>query len=100
LTLSRCWFFSLYGELINATKSADLPAHVSAKLVMGMAKGAAEFALMKADQSPVDIAEGIATEGTFSKMGLDVLKQADAFSSWTEACTLLKKQLAGIDKKI
>jgi len=92
-----CWFFSLYQELIEATEGPNLPAGLSAELVMGMAKGAAELALANQDQSPGEIATGIATEGTFSKLGLDLLKQRQAFEPWGEACQLLEQQLAGDD---
>ena len=43
------WFFALYEELIQATESPALPRELSARLVMGMARGAAELALAKPD---------------------------------------------------
>ena len=89
-----CWFFSLYEELIQSTQGPALPAGLSAELVMGMAKGAAELALASKDISPGDIARGIATEGTFSRLGLDLLEENAAFEPWREACELLQKQLA------
>ena len=92
-----CWFFSLYEELIQATQGPGLPMELSAQLVMGMAKGAAELALASKDISPAEIASGIATEGTFSKLGLDLLKQQSAFEPWREACNLLQKKLAAND---
>lgn len=92
-----CWFFSLYDELIAATAGPNLPAGLSAELVMGMAKGAAELALAKQDQSPGEIATAIATEGTFSKLGLDLLREKQAFEPWREACKLLQRQLAESD---
>ena len=64
---------------------------------MGMAAGAAELALEKTGQSPGQIASNIATEGTFSKMGLDLLRQEQAFEPWQQACELLKQKLAGED---
>ena len=92
-----CWFFSLYQELILVTQGPELPSELSAELVMGMAKGAAELALSSKAISPGEIASGIATEGTFSKLGLDLLKQQAAFEPWREACKLLQKQLATND---
>lgn len=89
-----CWFFTLFDSLIEATQGPDLPAPLSAELVMGMARGAAELALAKSDTTPAEIAAGIATEGTFSKLGLDLLQQNAAFQPWREACELLQKQLA------
>ena len=92
-----CWFFSLFQELIQATQGPELPAELSAELVMGMAKGAAELALASKETPPAEIASGIATEGTFSKLGLDLLEQQAAFEPWREACKLLQKQLASND---
>jgi len=89
-----CWFFSLYEELIQSTRGPALPAALSAELVMGMAKGAAELALANKDIPPGEIAGNIATEGTFSKLGLDLLEAKAAFEPWREACELLQKQLA------
>ncbi len=92
-----CWFFSLYEELIQSTQGPALPAGLSAELVMGMAKGAAELALANKTTSPGEIATSIATEGTFSKLGLDLLEEKAAFKPWREACELLQKQLAASD---
>jgi len=92
-----CWFFSLYEELIQSTRGPALPAGLSAELVMGMAKGAAELALANKDIPPGEIASNIATEGTFSKLGLDLLEENAAFKPWREACELLQKQLAASD---
>ena len=87
------WFFSLYGALIEATRGPNLPADLSAELVMGMAQGAARLALSKAGTTPQEIAAGIATEGTYSKLGLDLLRQRQAFDPWREACKLLEQKL-------
>jgi pyrroline-5-carboxylate reductase len=92
-----CWFFSLFESLIEATKGPELPAPLSAELVMGMARGAAELALSKADSSPGEIATSIATDGTYSKLGLDLLQQQSAFEPWQQACELLQQKLAADD---
>jgi pyrroline-5-carboxylate reductase len=92
-----CWFFSLYEELIQSTQGPALPAGLSAELVMGMAKGAAELALANKNIPPGEIASNIATAGTFSRLGLDLLEENAAFKPWREACELLQKQLAASD---
>jgi pyrroline-5-carboxylate reductase len=92
-----CWFFSLFESLIEATQGPELPAPLSAELVMGMARGAAELALSKADSSPGEIATSIATDGTYSKLGLDLLQQQSAFEPWQQACELLQQKLAADD---
>ena len=64
---------------------------------VGMAKGAAELALAKADTPPGAIADSIATDGTYSRLGLDLLRQQAAFSPWRDACKLLQRRLAADD---
>lgn len=88
-----CWFFSLFEALIQGTEGPELPRELSSQLVIGMARGAAELALARADSPPAAIAESIATEGTFSKLGLDLLKDKDAFAPWQQACELLQDKL-------
>jgi pyrroline-5-carboxylate reductase len=88
------WFFALYDELIQATQSDKLPPELAGQLVMGMAKGAAELALQNKNQTPGEIADSIATEGTYSKMGLDLIKERDSFAAWQDACQLLKDKLS------
>jgi pyrroline-5-carboxylate reductase len=88
------WFFALYGELIEATQGPGLPAELSAELVLGMAQGAARLALTESGSSPRQIAAAIATDGTYSKLGLDLLEDREAFAPWHEACELLAQKLA------
>jgi len=85
------WYFSLFEQLIQSTTSKALSQEKAKALVLGMAKGAASLALQKSETSG-DIAESIATPGTFSKLGLDVLKDNNAFAPWDEACTLLTER--------
>ena len=91
------WFFELYDKLIDATEGPALPQPLARELVMGMAAGAARLALLRDDMSPGEIAEGIATEGTYSKLGLDLLRDEKAFDAWREACLLLQRRLAADD---
>ena len=93
LACAYCWFFSLFETLIQATEGAQLPRPLSAELVMGMARGAAELALVRADLPPGDIAESIATDGTYSRLGLDLLCKKGAFEPWQQACELLQQKL-------
>ena len=80
--------------MIEANQSDALPRDLTAKLVMGMAKGAAQLALEQGSGKPAIIAEHIASEGTYSKLGLDLLKQQQAFAPWQEASELLLHKLA------
>jgi len=87
------WYFELFEQLINATASTDFPRQLASELVLGMANGAARLALQDESRSPGEIARYIATEGTFSKLGLDLLKDNKAFEPWQEACQLLLTRL-------
>jgi len=87
------WYFELFEQLIKSTTSNDFPSELATELVLGMASGAASLALQDNSRTPGEIAEYIATEGTFSKLGLDLLKDRQAFEPWTEACQLLLGRL-------
>ena len=88
------WYFALFESLVEATQGPSLPPELASRLVMGMAQGAAELALADS-RPPGEIADAIATEGTYSRLGLDLLQQEGAFTPWRDACKLLQRQLAG-----
>lgn len=87
------WYFALFGELVKACTSESLSKEMATELVLGMARGAASLSLQENQPSPDRIAEAIATEGTFSKLGLDILKQEAAFDPWRKACETLQSRL-------
>ena len=87
------WYFALFAELVRATRGEALPEAVARELVAGMARGAADLTLLQHDAAPGAIADEIAREGTFSRLGLDLLLQRQAFEPWREACELLRSRL-------
>ena len=89
------WYFALFETLIEATGGPTLPPATAAELVLGMARGAAELALSRPAQTPGEIAAAIATEGTYSRLGLDRLESEQAFDAWRDACELLRERLDG-----
>ncbi len=88
------WYFALFDRLIEATGGDDLPTDLAAELVAGMARGAADLALSRPSESPGNIAREIATPGTYSRLGLDLLQDEAAFDAWQDACNLLRERLA------
>lgn len=88
------WYFALFGELVKSCTSESLSREMATELVLGMAKGAAELSLQEKEPGPDAIAEAIATDGTFSKLGLDILKQDGAFEPWRKACEALQSRLS------
>ena len=93
LACTYSWYFALFDELIKTIQSDSLSPETASKLVLGMAKGAASLALENPSQSPGEIAESIATEGTFSRIGLDILNNNQAFEPWHAACKALQERL-------
>ena len=87
------WYFELFEQLIQATAGKQLPTELARELVLGMAKGAASLALQDKSRTVGEIATDIATEGTYSKLGLDLLKNQAAFKPWQDACQLLIDKL-------
>ena len=87
------WYFELFEQLIQATAGKQLSTELASELVLGMAKGAASLALADKSRTPREIATDIATEGTYSKLGLDLLKDRAAFKPWNDACQLLIEKL-------
>jgi pyrroline-5-carboxylate reductase len=91
------WYFELFEQLIKSTAGKELPTELASQLVLGMAKGAASLALQDKSRTPGEIATCIATEGTYSRLGLDLLKDRSAFEPWQQACRLLIDKLSQKD---
>ena len=87
------WFFALFDELRKETEAAGVSPEAARKLVAGMARGAATVALDDLDKPLEETTWEIATEGTFTRLGLEHLLAADAFTPWREA--FLKVRDAG-----
>ncbi|WP_027857694.1 NAD(P)-binding domain-containing protein [Marinobacterium jannaschii] len=87
------WFYQLFEQLEQWMVNEDIDARAARCLMLNAAKSAAVYGLRQQDQPLGEILEGIATEGTYTKLGLEQLKQQDAFSAWDEACDSVKEKL-------
>ncbi|MGI9405041.1 MAG: NAD(P)-binding domain-containing protein [Hyphomicrobiaceae bacterium] len=83
------WYLALYDQLTERTVAAGLDEPTARRIVTGMAGGAAAIAAAQSDQSVDVIARKIASEGSFTKLGLDHLEAEDAFGPWREAYDLV-----------
>lgn len=89
------WYFALFDCLREETEKAGVSPEVARPLVLGMARGAAEVALLRTEE-PLDVtAKTIASEGSFTRLGLDHLEERQAFVSWREAFQKVYKALKG-----
>jgi len=87
------WFYRLYAQLEQWLVNEDIDPKAARCLMLNAAKSSAINGLKQEDQSLTEILEGIATEGTFTKRGLDIMEQTDAFNAWDQACDDIKQQL-------
>lgn len=89
------WFFPLYGRLIADCEAAGVGSEAARKLVFGMAEGAARVAAETPAMTLEEITWEIATEGTFTRLGLEHLLQRDAFKPWSESFEKVLTALRG-----
>lgn len=68
------------------------------QIVAGNILGAAGNALIQTEFSLEEISDEIATQGTYTKLGLDHLRNKNAFKDWTEALDLVSNRLDSADR--
>ena len=88
-TVAACvngWFFQLFAELENWLTQAGLDAAQARALMLHAARGATGLALYHPDQDLNDLATTIASPGTYTRLGLDVLRERQALGAWSAAC--------------
>jgi pyrroline-5-carboxylate reductase len=87
------WMYDLAGAVADELSRHGLDPANARALALGNMAGAAGFALTNPQDSLAAISAGIATEGTFTKAGLDHLKGRDFAASWREAIAMLSAKL-------
>lgn len=89
------WVYDIADELSDWFASAGWPADMARDMTLRHIRGATTYALANPASSLAEISAGIATEGTFTKLGLEHLRDAGAISAWSEALDLLRSKLEG-----
>lgn len=95
-TVAACmngWMFSYFDQLIRWYQAQGLEAQKARDLVLAAVSGATALASAKPQASLSAISDSIATDGTYTKLGLDLLQKRRAFEPWLEACTEVEKAL-------
>ncbi len=87
------WFLDLYGTLAESCERAGMGAQQARALVYGMAEGAARVASHAGKLSARAIAAEIASEGSFTRLGLTHLRENGGLSAWQQACEMLTQRL-------
>lgn len=80
------WSYALLDHLTEWFASQDISRAQAREMVIQSVRGAAGLAEAKPDVALRDICNSIATPGTYTKAGLDILESRNAFSPWGEAC--------------
>ncbi|SOE66153.1 pyrroline-5-carboxylate reductase [Burkholderia sp. D7] len=88
------WIYDLADVLASELERHGLEPDAARALTLGNIAGPASFALGLPGKSLLDISAGIATEGTFTKTGLDHLKACRFDAPWREAIARLAESLA------
>lgn len=87
------WMFKFFDQLTRWYLDKGLSPEQARKLVIHACSGAAALAEAKPEQSLQHISDSIATEGTYTKLGLDLLQKSNAFDPWIDAFIEVEKAL-------
>ena len=83
------WIYALVAALEQPMLEAGMPASKARKLVLQAILGTMAHLQNQPELDLQAVTESIATPGTFTKMGLDILQQEDAFAPWQSAIKAL-----------
>ncbi|MDP6968762.1 MAG: NAD(P)-binding domain-containing protein [Gammaproteobacteria bacterium] len=83
------WIYPLVAALEQPMLAAGMPASKARSLVVQAILGTLAHIQHSPELDLNAVTEGIATPGTFTKLGLDILQQEDAFAPWQAAVQAL-----------
>ncbi|MEH6575686.1 MAG: NAD(P)-binding domain-containing protein [Amphritea sp.] len=87
------WMYAFFEQLTHWYTEQGMPPAQARELVLHSVRGATGLAAAKPELSLQGISDSIATEGTYTKLGLDLLQQQNSFSPWLQASDLVAKAL-------
>ena len=79
------WVYALFDKTVAWTTQAGVPPETARCLVLETVRGAAEMSLAQPDVELSAILDTLATPGGITEHGLDVLRQQQGLTAWTEA---------------
>ncbi|MEZ1319334.1 NAD(P)-binding domain-containing protein [Pseudomonas fluorescens] len=91
-TVAACmngWFYFLLHDLQHWLVDKGLPAEQARTLVLGNLQDCVASARARPDQTLKAMGEAIATPGTFTATGLDVLHHQPGSATWAAACEVV-----------
>lgn len=87
------WIYDFLDQLSGWFADQGLSPELARALVTQQISGATALATARPDLPLSEISASIATEGTFTKTGLDLLQDRKAMAPWIEACDAIQKAL-------
>ncbi|MGF6261873.1 pyrroline-5-carboxylate reductase [Paraburkholderia youngii] len=95
-TIGACfngWVYFLIDEMQQWLAEKGLPREAARQLVQSSVADAAAYSRFRAETSVGDLGISIATPGTYTASGLEVLRQRGGPEAWLAACESVFKQL-------
>jgi pyrroline-5-carboxylate reductase len=87
------WLYEFFGTMTSWLEEKGLSQDKARNVILHNIRGATAYALQKEDQKLADITGEIATEGTFTLEGLNLLKKQQGFTAWDQALEHVHKKL-------
>ncbi|MFD2206827.1 NAD(P)-binding domain-containing protein [Kiloniella antarctica] len=79
------WLYEFFGSMTQWLENKGLPSETARTLVLHNVRGATGYALLKENEDLTSITNDIATEGTFTLKGLEVLRKHQGIIAWDKA---------------
>ena len=79
------WVYALFNETVAWTTRAGVLPNTARSLVLETVRGAAEMSLAQPDIELSAILDTLATPGGITEHGLNILRQQQGLTAWTEA---------------
>ena len=91
------WMYRFFDEQVKWLCKQGIDSENARQIVLHNTLGAAHYALGRPTQSLAELTGEIGKEGTYTKLGIDHLEAADAFSKWSDALDMIKQRLYASD---
>jgi len=91
------WMYRFFDEQVNWLTNNGIDDDDARNMVLHNALGAAHYALGRPQQSLSELSGEIASEGTYTKLGLDQLESNGAFQQWSDTLDTIKAKLDASD---
>ncbi len=92
------WMYRFFDEQVKWLSNHGIDDENARNMVLHNTLGAAHYALGRPQQSLSELTGEIATEGTYTKLGLDQLEAGGAFQQWSDTLDMIKAKLDASDE--